>query len=61
MSDITYECDKCKQKLTEIPSEDLKMERGYLWHLPCADVTGGGLIAFPSGAKLIPSTILQDD
>jgi len=57
--EITYRCDKCGQKRTDIPSKDLRMERGYLWHVPCADVTGGGLIAFPCGAKLIPSTILQ--
>jgi hypothetical protein len=57
--EITYECGKCGQKRTDIPPEDLRMQRGYLWHLPCADVTGGGLIAFPCGAKLTPSTILE--
>jgi len=58
---MRYRCGRCGKTRDQIPPEEMRTERGHLWHLPCAEQTGDGLIAFPCGAKLIPSTILESD
>lgn len=60
MGRSTCECTRCGRGLESIRAEEVRLERGHLWHLPCAITTENGQVDPPSPGKLMPCTIVDD-
>jgi len=59
MGQSTCECTRCGRSLERIRADEVRVERGHLWHLPCAITTPNGRVDAPSPGKLVPCTIVD--
>lgn len=57
---MIYTCDKCGYRVNGENHGDVVYSRGYWWHRSCASWWAPGVVAFPSGGKMMPKTILTE-
>lgn len=63
---MRYTCSTCEERVIPVEGVTTVEQRGHLWHAPCLTVDhyepgGGVVVAFPSGGKLIPETLMTEE